>query len=534
MSLQHSAGRRSAPGDLKGKETPRLFTKPLRKLTPKTSLGFDVIRFASVILGLELFPWQKWLLIHALELNKDGTYRFRKLCILVGRQNGKTTLLTVLCLYWLYVDSGAFPEHVKPRDFLILGTAQDLDTAQEAWDRTNAYCDPDPENEAGIPTLQSKTLKPVLGNGKTSIRLKSGAKYRVKAANRKGGRGKSAARVLMDELREQQNFDAWSSVTKTMNAIFNSQLWGISNAGDAKSVVLRHLRDIALESVNEWDKYVETGIQSVEEYANKNDLTLGLFEWSAPDGCKKDDPEAIAQANPSLGYTIEWETILSDLKTDPEFVFRTEVLCQWVTAAVFTYIDPLAWASQCDLESEIAPNSPVVIGVDTSADRSMTYVSVAGFREDGNRHVETVAQRAGMMWAPEAIKKIADKAGTTDVAVQAKGTPAIEFIEPLEKLGLNVIQVGGSELGSSAGQFKDHVEAGTVFHRSQPVLDMAISGGVTKTLGNMQVWDRIGSLVDVASVISANYALYGLDVHKEPATVSAYVAMGEEDNPDWW
>lgn len=522
--MQRSAERRrAAPGELKGKETPRLYTKPLRKLTPKTSLGFEVIRFAKVILGLELFPWQKWLLIHALELNKDGTYRFRKLCILVGRQNGKTTLLTVLCLYWLYVDSEAFPEKLKPRDFLILGTAQDLDTAQEAWDRTNAYCDPDPENEAGVPTLQAKALKPVLGNGKTSIRLKSGAKYRVKAANRKGGRGKSAARVLMDELREQQNFDAWSSVTKTMNAIFNSQLWGISNAGDAKSVVLRHLRDIALASVNEWDQYVETGIQSVEEYANNNDLTLGLFEWSAPDGCKKDDPEAIAQANPSLGYTIEWETILSDLKTDPEFVFRTEVLCQWVTAAVETYIDPLEWANQGDLESEIAPDSPIVLGIDTSADRSMSYISVAGYREDGNRHVETVAQRAGMLWVPAAAKKIANKAGTTLVALQARGTPAIEFIEPLEELGLTVFQVGGSELGSSAGQFKDHIEAGTVFHRSQPVLDMAVSGGVTKTLGSMEVWDRVAAVVDIAPLVSANYALYGLENGPEPEdTTSAY------------
>lgn len=522
--MQNSAGkRRGAPGDLKGKETPRLYTKPLRKLTPKTSLGFDVIRFASVILGLELFPWQKWLLIHALELNKDGTYRFRKLCILVGRQNGKTTLLTVLCLYWLYVDSGAFPERLKPRDFLILGTAQDLDTAQEAWDRTNAYCDPDPENEAGIPTLQSKTLRPAIGNGKTSIRLKSGAKYRVKAANRKGGRGKSAARVLMDELREQQNFDAWSSVTKTMNAIFNSQLWGISNAGDAKSVVLRHLRDIALKSVNEWDKYVETGIQSVEDYANTNDLTLGLFEWSAPDGCKKDDPEAIAQANPSLGYTIEWETILSDLKTDPEFVFRTEVLCQWVTAAVQTYLDPLEWANQGDLESEIAAGSPICIGIDTSADRSMSYISVAGYREDGNRHIETVAQRAGMLWVPAAAKKVADNAGTKLVALQARGTPAIEFIESLEELGLTVFQVGGSELGSSAGQFKDHVEAGTVFHRSQPVLDMAVSGGVTKTLGSMEVWDRVAAVVDIAPLVSANYALYGLENGPEPEdTSSAY------------
>ena len=53
---------------LKGKETPRIFTPPLRDLTPDTSVGFEVIDFARDVLHIELFPWQKWLAIHALEV----------------------------------------------------------------------------------------------------------------------------------------------------------------------------------------------------------------------------------------------------------------------------------------------------------------------------------------------------------------------------------------------------------------------------------------------------------------------------------
>ncbi|MEF2735647.1 MAG: terminase, partial [Bifidobacterium choerinum] len=76
---------------------PRLWTKPLRPLTRETSLGFEVIDFAEQILGIRLYPWQKWLLIHALELLNDGiTYRFRRIIVLVGRQNGKTLLVQVL------------------------------------------------------------------------------------------------------------------------------------------------------------------------------------------------------------------------------------------------------------------------------------------------------------------------------------------------------------------------------------------------------------------------------------------------------
>jgi hypothetical protein len=77
------------PGIL-GRTEPRVFTPPLRELTPETSAGFSVVQFAEEILGIELLPWQRWFLIHALELRPDGKFRFRKVLCLVARQNGKT------------------------------------------------------------------------------------------------------------------------------------------------------------------------------------------------------------------------------------------------------------------------------------------------------------------------------------------------------------------------------------------------------------------------------------------------------------
>lgn len=73
----------------KGCEQPRIFTPPLRELTPQTSHGFSVIAFAEHTLGIALLPWQKWLFIHALELRPDGLYRFRTVITLIARQNGK-------------------------------------------------------------------------------------------------------------------------------------------------------------------------------------------------------------------------------------------------------------------------------------------------------------------------------------------------------------------------------------------------------------------------------------------------------------
>lgn len=85
--------------DAHGITTPRIYTPPLRPLTPATSDGYGVIEFAERFLHVNLYPWQKWLLIHGLETNPDGSYRFRRVVAEVARQNGKTTVMSVLCAW---------------------------------------------------------------------------------------------------------------------------------------------------------------------------------------------------------------------------------------------------------------------------------------------------------------------------------------------------------------------------------------------------------------------------------------------------
>ena len=109
-----------------GREVPRVYTPPLRELTPQTSLGFAMVYFAENVLGVTLLPWQRWLSIHALELLPDGRLRFRTILVLVARQNGKSTWAKVLVLFLLMV------RQVR----LVLGTAQDLDLAEDLWDET--------------------------------------------------------------------------------------------------------------------------------------------------------------------------------------------------------------------------------------------------------------------------------------------------------------------------------------------------------------------------------------------------------------
>jgi len=99
-----------------------LFTPPLRPLNRRTSDGYDVADFAEIT-GQPLLPWQRWVAIHALELNPDGSYRFRIVLIIVARQNGKSDLKRTISLWRMFM---------QPRA-RILGVAQEVGLAREQW-----------------------------------------------------------------------------------------------------------------------------------------------------------------------------------------------------------------------------------------------------------------------------------------------------------------------------------------------------------------------------------------------------------------
>ena len=278
-----------------GKTEARLFTPPLPQncdstgqLRPERSHGNAAIAFAVTMLHMRLFPWQKWLLTHALELvpnpnGKGDVYRFRTVLVMVARQNGKTTVEVVLALWHIYaLQSGT-----------VIGTAQDLANAERAWRDAVALAESDDELAEMIPPDGI-----YLGHPKV-FTLDNGCEYRIAAASRRGGRGFSGDLILLDELREHQNWDSWASVTNTMNARPKAQAWAFSNAGDALSVVLRYLRALAHRDLG-WpdgddDNELLTGEGSLEDtFAGMDpdelpegwdELTTGFFEWSSsPNG----------------------------------------------------------------------------------------------------------------------------------------------------------------------------------------------------------------------------------------------------------
>lgn len=470
----------------KGRTEARLFTPPLRELTPVTSAGFEAAAFAEEILGLELLPWQRWLLHHALELNPDGSFRFRTLLVLVARQNGKSTLAQILALWRMFVDGAP----------LVIGTAQNLDLAEEVWAGAVDMAESIDELRAEIAAVDRT-------NGKKALRLTGGQRYKVAAATRRGGRGLSGDFVLLDELREHQTWDAWGAITKTTLARPRAQILGLSNAGDDSSVVLNHLRAVALRDMT------------------KTDADVGIFEWSAPEDCDIDDPDAWAAANPALGYTIGEPAIASALTTDPPWVFRTEVLCQRVDTSAGS---PLPDFDECaDPESSVQPGARVAFAVDVSWDRSTAWITAAGIRDDGKVHVEVVASAMGTDWVADWLAVRLDRWEPVAVALQAVGAPASSLGEAIETAvgSARTLRMGTQDLGRACGLLYDAVGDRRLVHTGQPQLSEAAKVASVRPLGDAWVFDRKKSPLDIAPLMAAAEAVWAVRTFKDAPEPSA-------------
>lgn len=516
-----------------GSEEPRIWTKPLRKLTPKTSLGFSVIEFAETVLEVDLMPWQRWLLIHMLELLPDNSLRFRTVIVLVARQNGKSTLSQVLALWFMYVYGVA----------LVIGTAQDLDVAQEIWQGAVELAQ---ESEDLAPLIE----RIVKVNGGKALELKTGERYKVKAANRRAGRGLSGDVILLDELREHQSWDAWGAITKTTMARSMALILALSNAGDSTSVVLRYLRQMCIKDLvdkhgetdlrGELDdnlealvaECVEDGIEDAETYANNEDDSVAIFEWSAPPGCDVWDRDGWAQANPSLGYTITERTIASACRTDPEWIFRTEVLCQWSSGTLEGLFPTDSWERSADESSRRADGADIALCLDVAWDRSTSHIALASTRADGLRHWEVIASRVGTEWAVDWLTSAerSEAVRNAPVAVQAKGAPVSSLIKDLRDAGVNVVEMSGTDLGDACGSAYDRVRAAVgegeadagVRHRNQPILNIAAANAVTKPLGDAWVINRSKSPVDASPLVAVVGADWCLSHGNTAPTRSAY------------
>ncbi len=454
----HKPGRTQTGKIVYGCTEPRIWTRPLRPLTRQTSHGYAVADFAEMI-GEPLLPWERWVAIHALELLPDGHYRFRTVLVMAARQNGKSHLKRIVTLWRMYVGGAR----------RVLGVAQDVALARDQWNmcQETIHDTPDLEEEWGTGTGASASgVRNVNGD---EMFWASGCRYSIKAFNRRAGRGGSNDEVTVDELREAQDWKGWAAVSKTTNARADGQVWAMSNAGDDESVVLNQLQAAAQAGANE---------------------TLGIFEYSAPDGCELDDIEAIRQANPGLGYIITLRAILAALD-EPPVIYRTEVLCQHVDA-LESAIDAAGWKAGADPTATMGDDLRKRLGAvfDISIDGKHCTLVTAATLIDGKVRVEEAGTWDSTEAARAELPALLAKIKPVKFGWFSSG-PAAAMAPMLRELAKKYNQRGGKRQpgdlpddGEMAGAtvsaacmgLADLVSGRQIVHGAQPLLDAHISG----------------------------------------------------------
>ena len=428
-----------------GSQVPRIRSKPLDLPTR----GDEMVQFC-IDIGFPLLPWQADLARDCLRYKADGRWAHPLIGIMLPRQQGKSTFMALRILFGIYVLG----------EKMHLATAHKLTTSSEIFYKVSQMIE-------DSQLLLDNFSKKYESKGSQEIRFKNGARYLIRAGN-SAARGIAAPDVIhIDELREFDTEDVWSSMRFTQMSNPNPQSYVYSNAGHANSVLLL--------------KFRERGLAASEGAAD----SIGWFEWSAEPGADITDKEAWYQSNPSLGHTVHEDNIADSL-SDREDIFRTEVLCQFVSM-INPVISEAEW-KKCKAElPQLDVEKDTWMAIDLSPDRKHGSL-VAGQRLDGDRFMVSLLHT----WFNPV--NLDDKEMANDIAFWVRKFPvntvaysksnASAVAARLSPAGIPVHEITGQEYQQSCDEFVSAVSSARLAHADQEELTKQVLSAVKLTRGD--------------------------------------------------
>jgi phage terminase large subunit-like protein len=421
-----------------GSTEPRIHT-PLLKGISKSQ---EVADLADKI-GMPLIPWQRWVLDDLLTIDDKEMWIKKSGLILVSRQSGKTHLARMLILSHLFLWGSKN----------VLGMSSNRNMALDTF-RNVAYTIEDNQ------FLKDQVRQIRLANGQESITLLNGARYEIAAATRDAPRGKTADFLYLDELREWTE-EAFTAALPVTRARPNSMTLMTSNAGDGFSTVLNDLRERSL---------------------SYPPITLGYYEWSAPQHCKIHDRKAWAMANPALGYFVTEQTLEEAVNTNSIEATRTEMLCQWISSTVSPWAyDSVEQCSDSTLEIPVGPQTIMAFDI---APTRRSGALVMGQMKDGK-----IAVGLAQLWHSDIaidemkmasdINEWAKKYYPTSILFDKYATQTVAT--KLEQSGWKLEDCSGQKFYQACSDLANALAQNTMVHSGQPDLVQHLNNCAAKT-----------------------------------------------------
>ncbi|MER5622493.1 hypothetical protein ABT061_15760 [Streptosporangium sp. NPDC002544] len=467
-----------------GAQTPRVGRWPAYT----SSAAAEFIDLAESA-GLVLDPWQRFVLTHGLGELPTGHWAAFMVAVWLARQNGKGGVIEGLELGWLFL----------LRERLILHSAHEYKTAQEAYLRIKSLCE-------STPDLDRRVNRYWQANGEQGIELTKsagGARLRFVARSRTSGRGFSGDKNVLDEAQEL-TAQQMAATLPTLSARPNPQLWFFGTPPEEPDAWVYGLREDG-----------EAGAPRMAHF----DWGADLDPTDAADRRRAaTDRDLWYACNPALGLRITEETVAAEARPSGlGDLFAVERLGAWRPRASAGpgVLDIAAWEKLVDPASR--RQGDVAFALDITPSRDAACIAVYGLREDGLGHAEVIDHRPGTDWLVDRVVELRERHNPVAIGMDVKG-PAGSLLVDFEKAGVvrpedpehpkygQLAIPSAAEVAAGCGQLADAVRQGTLRHIDQDLMTTAIVGAKTRPLGDAWGWGRRVSTVDISPLVAVTLA----------------------------
>ena len=440
--------------------------------------------------SFKLDPWQRDLIRRMLEVypeghERAGELRFRQVVCSLGRQNGKSVVLSIIGVWALLRAPGQ----------LVIGLASSADQARIIYERTMYVIRSNPS----LAKLFSK-LTDTRG-----IRAKDGGKYEIKAAKSASVQGLAVATAICDELHLMDKA-LWSDMVNGTGGRRNGMVFGITTAGDESSTLLKDLYATGAKSV--------AGDEALERF--------GFFEWSAPEARVPESDEELLEylkaANPALACgRIDADNVLSDVRAMPATDVIRYRLNKFVSSSN-AYLPLDSWtACTRPIDYKFPKDKRPTFAIDRTPDWGYATIAVAVKDDEGITHTEVVASivKPSLMQLVNICERLSKH---SPQAYVVDNYTFKDLIQELKRRGLPVIPFTHADVINSSSWVFSRVIQKKIVHRGDPLLSVQLARTVRKNVGDAYRISRKDSSVEIDAVMATVAAMYASETRPEAVT----------------
>ncbi|MEV6449657.1 hypothetical protein [Amycolatopsis sp. NPDC051716] len=443
--------------------------------------GHKAIKLAGRLPIPPVMPWQSGNLRCLLRRNPDGTWTHSDAVLIVPRQNGKSEILLLRCLFGLAVLGEK-----------ILYTVQRWDTGKDLHDRLVQMIN-------SRPWLKRRLAKkPTLSQGRGEVKFTNGGHLIFSTRSADMGRGVTKLDLLIYD--ESYNLDesASAAVGWAQMAAHDPQTIYTSSAVNAhihpKGFLLTDMRAAGL----------------------RQSPGLYLAEYMAPEPMPYDAEETWKAGNPSYGVIQTAAKMRKELRKATTkagiAIFGVEGLGRGIWPVRDEDRPALIPADVWNRMKNPAATlvGPKAMAVDMTPDRKTVSITASQWTTEGRIHIDLGYHGPR---SAQTVPYIVSTVSRLDpcVLVIDDQSPAASMVADLEAAGLTVYTTNTSEMAKATGDFYDRSDGALLNHTGDPELADAVEGAVKRDLpGGGWAWDRKRALDDISPLVAGSLSTWGL------------------------